>query len=191
MVSEAIPSTSPREALLACPPSPSWNPPSSFALSHQGAPLAHLFHLAIWCSGQTALAYLPTAHFMALRPLFPFRQAQYAQVFLLKPAPFCKLFAGLSSTNMCASSLLLFDSSSVLATLSSPSFLLPRSLWQKLSSLSSSIRLQWVPGHLLLLGNDAADELARQGTLLVPSAFPCSLSSFVSTLLGMEAFCHI
>ena len=62
----------------------------------------------IWYSGQTALflfllakaapASLPTALSVALRPLFPFRQAQYVQVFPLKPAPFCTLFAGLGST---------------------------------------------------------------------------------------------
>ena len=62
----------------------------------------------IWCSGQTGLflfllaraapAFLPTALSVALRPLFPFRQAQYVQVYTLKPAPFCTLFAGLGST---------------------------------------------------------------------------------------------
>ena len=70
--------------------------------------------------------------------------------------------------------------SSVLATLSSsPSFLLPQTLWQiwqELSSLSScSIRLQWVPRHSFLPGHDAADELARRGVLLAPSAIPCGL----------------
>ena len=70
----------------------------------------------IWCSGLTALflfflakaalALLPTALFVALRPLFPFRQAHYVQVFLLKPAPFCMLFAGLGSTIKSAISLL-------------------------------------------------------------------------------------
>ena len=72
----------------------------------------------IWYSGQTTLflfllaraapAFLPTAPSVALRPLFPFQQAQYVQVFPLKPAPFCTLFAGLGSTNKSAISLLFF-----------------------------------------------------------------------------------
>ena len=75
---------------------------------------------------------------------------------------------------------LLSDSRSVLATLSSPpSFLLSQTLWQiwqELSFFSScSIRLQWVPAHSFLPWNDTADELARRGALLAPSAIPCSL----------------
>ena len=131
----------------------------------------HLFHAMLYDedrTGQTALflfllaraapAFLPTALSVALRPLFPFRQVQYVQVFPLKTAPFCTLFAGLGSTNKSASSLLLLsDSRSVLTTPSSPpSFLLPQTLWQiwqELSFLSScSIRLQWVPGHSFLPG---------------------------------------
>ena len=86
-----------------------------------------------------------------------------------------------------SSLLLLSDSRSVLATLSSPlSFLSSQSLceiWRELSSLSScSIRLQWVPGYSFLPGNNAADELARRGALLVPSAIPCSVSSVISLI---------
>ena len=149
-----LPSTCSIEAFLACPPFPSWNLPSFTvgftlfspcsrsdpSLSRQGAALAYLdsLPLMIWCSGQTALflfflaraapAFLPSALSVALRPLFPFRQAQYVPVFPLKPAPFCTLFAGLGSTNKSAISLLfsyLSDSCYVLATLfSPPSFLL-------------------------------------------------------------------
>ena len=83
----------------------------------------------IWYSGLTALflyllakaaqASLPSALSVALRPLFPFQQAQYVQVFPLKPAPFCKLFAGLGNSNKSAISLLLLsDSRSVLSHLS-------------------------------------------------------------------------
>ena len=126
-----LPSTCSMEVFLACPPFPPWNLPSFTVestlsspcsssdppFSHQGAALVHLDSLLfmMWCSGQTALflfvlaraapAYLPTALSVALRPLFPFRQAQYAQVFPLKPAPFCTLFAGLGSTNKSAISL--------------------------------------------------------------------------------------
>ena len=164
----------------------------------QLSPTLSLSPLTIWYSGQTALflsllkkttlAYLPTALSVALRPPFSFQQAQYVQVFPLKPAPFCTLFSGLGSTNKSAISLLLLsDSPSVLTTLSSPSsFLLSQTLWQiwqKLSSLSScSIRLQWVPGHLFLPGNDSADELARRGALLVPTAIPCSLPPLISRI---------
>ena len=86
-----------------------------------------------------------------------------------------------------SSLLLLSDSRSVLATLLfPPSFLLYQTLWQiwqELSSLSSySIRLQWVPEHLFLPGNDAADELARRGALLAPSAITCNLSPLISRI---------
>ena len=108
-------STCSREAFLLallgiCLPS-RWNPPfplhalTLIFLFLAKVRLSHTLTLSsfmIWCFGQTALflfflaraapAFLPTDFSVALRPLFPFRQAQYAQVSPLKPAPFCKLF---------------------------------------------------------------------------------------------------
>ena len=118
----------------------------------------------IWYSGQTALfhsllaktalAYLPTALSVASRPLFPSQQAQYAQVFALKPAPFCKLFAGLGSTNKSATSLLLLsDSRSLLATLFSPPFfLLPQSLSETVFSLLQFYQATMGPRTLVSSG---------------------------------------
>ena len=104
-----------------------------------------LSHFTIWYFGQMALflfllakaapAYLPTALSVATKSLFPFQQAQYVQVFLLKTAPFCKLFAGLGSTNK-STTFLLFSFYLTLA-LSSPSCpLLHLSLYLNLSGRS-------------------------------------------------------
>ena len=71
--------------------------------------------LFLFLLARAAPTYLPTAFSVALRPIFPFQQAQYVQVFLLKPTPFCMLFAGLDSTNKSATSLLLSDSHFVLS----------------------------------------------------------------------------
>ena len=152
-----LPSTS-RDALLACPP---WNLPSFTVestlstpcscsdppLTRQGVALAHLdsLPLMIWCFGQTALllfllvrvapAFLPTALSVALRPLFPFRHAQYAQVFPLKPTPFCTPFAGLGSTNKSAISVL-FSYYLTLVLFSLPCPLLHLSSYPKLCGRS-------------------------------------------------------
>ena len=109
---------------------------------------------------------------------------QFVPVFPLKPAPFCTLFAGLGNTIKSAIFLLFFYCLTLVTLFSPPPFLLSQTLWQiwqELSFFSSySIRLQWVPGHSFLPGNDTADELARRGALLAPSAIPCSLSPLFS-----------
>ena len=146
----------------------------------------------MWCFGQTALfvfllarptpASLPSALSVVLRPLFPFRQAQFVQVFPLKLAPFCTLFAGLGSTNKSAISLLLYYSRSVLSSIFPFISNSVADLEGNHSLSSCSIRLQWVSGNSFLLGNDAADELARRGALLAPSATPCSVSPLISRI---------
>ena len=108
-------------------------------------PTLTLSPLMTWYSGQTALflfllaraapAFLPTALSVALRPLFPFRQAQFAPVFLLKPAPFCTLFAGLGNTIKPAI-FLLFFSCLTLALSSPPCSLLHLSCYLKLCGRS-------------------------------------------------------
>ena len=132
----------------------SWSPPFPlhalvlillFLAKVRLSPTLSLSHLMIWYSGQTALllfllakaapAYLPSAVSVALRPLFPSQQAQYLQVFPLKHAPFCTLFAGLGSTNNSAISLL--SSSYLTLVLSStPCPLLHLSFYLKLCSRS-------------------------------------------------------
>ena len=108
------------------------------------SPILTLSPLMIWYSGQTALflfllaraapAFLPTALSVALRPLFPFRQAQYVPVFPLKPASFCTLFAGLGSTIKSAVFFLFFYLTLVLS--SPPCPLLHLSSYLKLGGRS-------------------------------------------------------
>ena len=180
------------QLLRTCLPSP-WSPPSPLHASALiPSSLAKvlltltLYPLMIWCSGQTALflfllakaalAYLPTALSVALRPLFPFQQAQYAQVFLLKPAPFCKLFVGLGSTNKSATSLH-FSSYLTLIRFSPPCPLLHLSFYLNLSGRSdrNCLLSSPVPRRSFLLKNNAADELARWVALFIPSTIPCGL----------------
>ena len=183
-----------------CPPSP-WSPPfplhalAVIPLSCQGA--AHLdsllpHDLVLWTDGFVPFPFgkrgsgvLANCSLCGTEDTLSFLAGPVCSSLLLKPAPFCTLFADLGSANKSAISLLLLsDSRSVLATLSSPpSILLSQTLWQMWQELSSlfscSIRLQWIPEHSFLAENKAADELARWRALLVPSAIHSSLSHFI------------
>ena len=119
---------------------------------------------------------------MALRPLFPFQQAQYVQVFLLKPAPFCTPFAVSAAPTSLP---LLFSFYLTLVLSSPPCPLLHLSSYLKLSSRNCLLSPPVLSGytgsqHSFLPGNAAADELAKRGALLEPSAIPCSLSPLIS-----------
>ena len=211
-----LPSTSSGEALLACPPCPPWNLPSftvestlSTPCSHsdplltrQGAALAHLdslspHDLVIWTDGSVPFPFGKSSSGVLANC---YLCGTEATLFFLE-GPVCSSFSAEACAILQAlcwswqyqqvchffSLLLLSDSCSVLATLSSPlSFLLTQTLWQiwqELSSLSyCSIRLQWVPEHSFLTRDNATDELARQGALLAPSAIPCSLSHLISRI---------
>ena len=210
-----LPSTCSREALVACPLFPHWNLPSFTVestlttpcsrsdppLSRHGAALAHLDSLppnklVLWTVGFVCFPFgkggsgiLANCSLCGTEATFSFLAGPVCSSF------FTEAYAILNA--LCwsrqhqqgchfSSLLLLSDSRSVLATLSSPpSFLLSQTLWQiwqELSSLSCSIRPQWVSGHLLLRGNDATSELARRGVLLAPYAIPCSLSPLISCI---------
>ena len=205
-----LPSTCSREALLACPPCPPWNltlfrvestlsTPCSCSdppLFCQGAALAHLdslppHDLVLWtdCSvpfpfGKGGSSILANCSLCGTEATLSFSAGPVCSSF---SAEACAILHALrwsqQHQQVChfSSLLLLSDSRSVLATLSSPpSFLLSQTLWQiwqELSSLSCSIRL-----HSFLPGNNTTDELARWGALLVPSAIPCSLSHHISRI---------
>ena len=222
-----LPSTSPREALFACPPFPLWNLPSfrvestiSSSCSRSDPPLSKVklsliltfSHLMIWCFGQkalflfflarAALAYLPIALSVALRPLFSFQQAQNAEVFPLKPAPFCTLFAGLGSTNKSVI-FLLFSYYLTLVLSSPPCPLLHLSSYLKLcgrsgrnclldpfglSGYNGSLvtRFSWGTTWLMSWSNGERYSCSLQ-FLAVPSYLSYSLLSF----LRLEAYCLI
>ena len=194
-------STCSREALVACPPCPPWNLPSFTvdstlstpcsrsdpSFSRQGAALAHLdslppHDLVLWTDGSVPFPFGKGGSSVVANCSLCGTEATLS----ISAGPVCSSFSAEACTilhTLCWSRqhqqvchfsfLLLSDSRSVLATLSSPpSFLLSQALWQiwqELCSLSfCSIRLQWVPGQPFLPGNDTADELARRGALLAP-----------------------
>ena len=171
---------------------------SDLPLSRQGAALAHLdtlpaHDLVLWTDGSVPFGkdgsgVLANCSLCGTEATLSFSVGPVCSSF---PAEACAILHALcwsrQHEQVChfSSFLLLSDSRSVLTALSSPpSFQLSQTLWhiwQELSSFSfCSIRLQWVPEHLFLPGNDTADEMARRGALLAPSAIPCSLSSLIS-----------
>ena len=117
---------------------------------------------------------------MAPRPLSPFRQAQYVKVFQLEPVPFWKLCWSRQHQQVCYFSYL------TLVLSSPPCFLLRLVTSISLADLArtvfSPLYYQATMGPRKLVPppppprNDVADELARRGALLAPSAIPCSLS---------------
>ena len=140
------------------------------------SPTLTLSPLMIWCFGLTALflfllaraapAFLPTALSVALMPLFPSRQAQYAQVSLLKPASFCMLFAGLGSTIKSAISLL-FSYYLNLVLSSPPCPLLHLSSYLKLCGRSGRNCL--LSPSVLLDYNESPDTRFSRGTMRLMS----------------------
>ena len=193
--------------LLGICPHSLWSPPfplhalALIPLSHQDVALAHLdslppHDLVLWTDGFVPFPFdkggfgvLANCSLCGTEATLSFSAGQVCSSF---SAEACAILHALCWSRqhhrVChfSSLLLLSDSRSVLATLSSPpSFLLSQTLWQiwqELSFLSCFITLQWVPGHSFLPGNDTADELARRGALLAPSAIPCSLSPLISRI---------
>ena len=207
-----LPSTSPREAFLACPPFPSWNLLSftvkatffpmlllRSSLSRQGAALAHLdsippYDLVLWIDISVPFPFdnggsgaFANCSLCGTEATLSFSACTVCSSFSTEAGAIKQALCwSQQHQQVChfSSLLLLSDSRSVLIIMSSPpSFLLPQSFWQELSSLSScSIRLQWVPGHLFCPENGATDELARWGALLASSAIPCRLFPLISCI---------
>ena len=190
-----LPSTCSREALVACPPFPPWNPssftvestlstpcsPSDPPLSRQDVALAHLdslppHDLVLWTDGSVPFPFgkggfgvlANCSLSVALRPLLPFRQVQYAHVFPLKPAPFCTLFAGLGSTNKSAISLL-FSYYLTLVLSSPPCPLLHLFFYLKLGGRSG--RNCFLSSPVLSGYNGSPDTRFSQGTTR-PTSLP-------------------
>ena len=177
--------------LLYAPP-----PRSDIPLSRQDAALAHLdslpsHDLVIWANksvpiplAKTSLAYLLTAHFVTLRPPFPFRHAQFVEVFWLKPV--CTILQALrwsrQHQQVCHffSLPLPFDSRSVLSSVFPFTSNSLADLAETVFSLLLYYQAAMGARTFIFPRDDTADELARQGALLVSSAIPCSLSPLIS-----------
>ena len=165
-----LPSTSSREALLACPPFTPWNLPS-FTVdstlstpcsrsdpprSRQGAALAQLdslppHDLILWTDGSVSFPFgkggsgvLANCSLCGIEATLSFSAGPVCSSFSAKAAPFCTLFAGLGSTNKSAISLL-FSSCLALVLSSPPCPLLHRSSHLKLCGRSGTNYLLFPP----------------------------------------------
>ena len=57
------------------------------------------------------------------------------------------------------------------------------SIRNSISSISSSIFIQWIPGHSSILGNYLADKAIREATIIATDiTLPISLSSFIQVI---------
>ena len=197
-------STSLREALLACLSFPSWNL-LSFTMestlisscsssdpphSRQCASLAHLdslppHDLVLWTDGfvpsplgKVGSGVLANCSLCGTEATLSFSAGPVCSSFSAEACAILHAFCwSRQHQQVCHFSFLLFlfDSRSVLSSIfpftsNSVADLVGLSL------LSCSIRLQWVPGHSFLPGNNTANKLARRGALPSPSAIFCSLS---------------
>ena len=88
--------------------------------------------------------------------------------------------------------LFLTDSQSALSTLSStPSYLLPESLWNVWSLASSlsnytTLNFQWVPGHADFPGNENVGLLAKAGASLHTDAIPCPIPPIIAEIRYLQ-----
>ena len=199
---------SPRKAFLAWPPSPPWNlsfftvestlfspcfrSDSSLSLAKMWLSLTlTLSHLTIWCSGQTvlfllflaiaALAYLPTALSMALRPLYFFSRPSMLKFFhctLRHSASFPLVSAAPTSLPLLLSPYLTLALSLSLCLFLRLSFYL--------NLFGRSGRNCFLSSPVLSGYNGSSDTRFSRGTTRLmslsdglPSATPCSLSSLI------------
>ena len=198
-----LPSTSPRKSLLACPPLPPWNMLSStvestlsFLFSHSN-PLSltrvrhsltlTFSHLTIWCSEQmalflfllakAALAYLPTALFVVLRPLFPFPAGP---VCLSLSAKACAILQALCWSRQHQQAC---HFSSLLLQLSPPCSLLHLSFHLNLSGRNCVLSPHVLSGY----NGSPGTRFTRGTTRLISwpdvERYPCPLKSFAVSLL--------
>ena len=107
--------------------------------------------------------FLPIAHFVTMRPPSLIRYKQFTRVYLLKSAPFCKLFAGLGSTNMSAISHLFSHIPALSFGLFHLSFFLILSAICGITTLSFFFYSQFAVDSrsLIFSVNDTSDKLVR------------------------------